>query len=251
MTDQMSNPLSLSKLESYFSEDYFHFDGVIHPPETSDRQSGAIWELLSLKPGCSVLELGCGYGRITNRLAKKGARVAGLDISPVLLKKAELDAAERGVHVEYVLGDMRSLPWRDRFDAAFLWYTTFGYFDDADNERVLCEAASSLRRGGRLLIDHINRFALPPHPTYWLVQRNDDLRFDVWSSDALTERRIGERFVVRNGSVRRMRFSFRQYGFMEYVRMLRNAGFQTVEAYGQDGGTFIADGPRLVVVACK
>lgn len=249
----MNEPLSLSKLESYFSDDYLHFGDVVNPPATSQREVGAIWKLLSLAQGSSVLELGCGYGRITNRLAGKGARVTGLDISPILLKKAEADAAECGLDVEYVLGDMRSLPWRDRFDAALLWYTTFGYFDDAQNERVLGEAASSLRKGGRLLIDHTNRFAVLRHksPISYVWQRNDDLRIDIMNNDVLTDRRNCERIIVRDGCVRRTHLSFRQYGFSDYVRMLRSAGFVTVEAYGQEGGAFTTDSPRLVVVARK
>ncbi|PBB51824.1 MULTISPECIES: class I SAM-dependent methyltransferase [Mesorhizobium] len=252
MCDQISNAVSLSELESYFSEDYYHFGDAVNPPEASDRQAGVIWNLLSLAEGASVLELGCGYGRITNRLAEKGARIAGLDISPILLKKAEADAAERGVNVEYVLGDMRSLPWRDRFDAVFLWYTTFGYFDDADNERVLREAASSLRKGGRLLIDSANRFAFLRHKSpIYVVQRNDDLRIDIMSNDVIGDRRNLERIIVRNGCVRRTQLSFRQYGFSDYVRMLRGAGFETVEAYGQEGGAFTTSSEHLVVIAYK
>ncbi|ESY89482.1 class I SAM-dependent methyltransferase [Mesorhizobium sp. LNHC229A00] len=244
---------SISELETYFSEDYLHFADLANPPERSDREVEAIWKLLSLGHGNSVLELGCGYGRITNRLAEKGARVTGLDISPILLKKAEADAAERRVDVEYIRGDMRSLPWRDRFDAAFLWYTTFGYFDEADNERVLHEAAASLRKGGRLLIDLMNRFYLlrEQSPTYDIVQRDNDLRIDIVNNDALTDRRNCDRIVVRGGCVRRMRISIRQYGFSECVRMLRSAGFDSVEAYGQEGGEFTSYGPRLVVVAYK
>ncbi|WGR93443.1 hypothetical protein MTX20_02070 [Bradyrhizobium sp. ISRA435] len=43
MTDKMTNSLSVSELESCFSEDYFYFGDVVNPPETSDRQVGAIW----------------------------------------------------------------------------------------------------------------------------------------------------------------------------------------------------------------
>ncbi|WJI80994.1 MULTISPECIES: class I SAM-dependent methyltransferase [unclassified Mesorhizobium] len=253
MKHDRGSPASLSELETYFSEDYLHFSDAVNPPEKSDREVAAIWELLSLGQGSSVLELGCGYGRITNRLAEKGARVTGLDISPVVLKKAEADAAQRKVRVDYILGDIRSIPWRERFDAAFLWYTTFGYFEEADNERVLNEAASSLRKGGRLLIDQLNRFALlrDKWPTYEVVQCNDDIRIDTIEYDALTDRRNSERIVVRNGSVRRTRLSVRHYGFSDYVRMLRNAGFETIEAYGQDGSEFTPYGPRLVVLASK
>nr|WP_292601932.1 class I SAM-dependent methyltransferase [Mesorhizobium sp.] len=249
----VSDSISLSALESYFSDDYFHFGDVVNPPAESDRQAEVIWKLLSLEQDSSVLELGCGYGRITNRLAEKGARVTGLDVSSILLKRAEEDAAERGVDVEYVLDDMRSLPWRDRFDAAFLWYTTFGYFDDADNERVLREVASSLRKGGSLLIDHPNRVVALQHklPICYVAQRHDDVRFDILSNDVLSDRSKLERIIVRGGCVRRTHLSFRQYGFSDFVRMLRSAGFETVEAYEQEGGTFTSDSSRLVVVGYK
>ncbi|WP_166488019.1 MULTISPECIES: class I SAM-dependent methyltransferase [Mesorhizobium] len=253
MKENIGKKVSLSELDSYFSEDYVHFGDAVNPPKTSDRQVGVIWTLLSLTQGSSVLELGCGYGRIANRLAEKGARVTGLDRSAILLNKAEANAAERGVDVEYVLGDMRSLPWRDRFDAAFLWYTTFGYFDDADNERVLREAASSLRKGGRLLIDNPNRIESLSHrfPICDVAQRNDDLRIDIYSNDVLSDRENLERIIVRDGRVRRTHLSYRQYGFSEYVRMLRSAGFETVEAYGEEGEGFTSDSSRLVVVAHK
>ncbi|RWI36999.1 MAG: class I SAM-dependent methyltransferase [Mesorhizobium sp.] len=253
MRYETSGPISSTELSEYFSEDYLYFSDTVNSPEKSDREAGVIWDLLSLGQGSSVLELGCGYGRIANRLAKKGAQVTGLDASPILLEKAKADASELLVDVEYVPGDMCSLPWQDRFDAAYLWYTTFGYFDEADNEKVLHEAASSLRKGGRLLIDQLNRIALlrDKSPTYEFVQHNDDVRIDIISYDALTDRRNSERIVVRNGCVRRTRFSVRHYGFSEYVRMLRGAGFETVEAYGQEGGEFTPYGPRLVVVAYK
>ncbi|MES0151781.1 class I SAM-dependent methyltransferase [Mesorhizobium sp. M0012] len=252
MGSNISRAASLFEIEEYFNEDYFHFGDVVNPPEISGRQAGVIWNLLSLKQGSSVLELGCGYGRITNRLAEKGARVTGLDISPILLSKAEADAVERGVNVEYVLGDMRSLPWQDRFDAAFLWYTTFGYFDDEDNEKVLREAAFSLGKGGRLLIGHANRFAFLRYKSpIYVVQRNDDLRIDIMSNDVLNDRRNLERIIVRDGCVRRTHLSFRQYGFSEFVRMLRSAGFETVEAYGEEAEALTSDSSQLVVVARK
>ncbi|MER9171123.1 methyltransferase domain-containing protein [Mesorhizobium australicum] len=251
-TETDSNRLS-DKHDVYFNEDYLYFGDAVHPPEVSDRHTDAIWKILALAQGNPVLELGCGYGRITNRLAQKGARVTGLDISPVLLKKARTDAAESGLDVEYVLGDMRSLPWRDQFDAAFLWYLTFGYFGDADNERVLRESASSLRKGGRLLIDHINIFAVPNHgaPICYVAQRSDDLRIDMMSTEVLTGRGHCDRLIVRNGCIRRTHLYFRLYGFAEFARMLRSAGFESVDAYGEEGAAFTSDGPRLVIVARK
>ena len=103
-----------------------------------------------------VLDVPCGFGRIANRLAARGCRVTGLDASPLFLARARQDAAALGVAVEYVAGDMRALPWAGRFDRLVCWFTSFGYFDDATDRRVLAGFRRALRPGGRLVLDHAN-----------------------------------------------------------------------------------------------
>jgi SAM-dependent methyltransferase len=82
-----------------------------------------------------VLDLACGHGRIANRLAARGARVTGLDATPLFLDLARRDANARGVDVDYLEGDMRTLPWTGRFDRVVNWFTAFGYFDDIFSSR--------------------------------------------------------------------------------------------------------------------
>lgn len=48
-------------------------------------------------------------------------------------------------------GDMRRLPWRETFDTVVIWFATFGYFGDRENEQVLREAAKALKRSSRPL----------------------------------------------------------------------------------------------------
>ena len=148
---------------------------------------------------------------------------------------------------------MRALPWRDRFDAALIWYTTFGYFDGAGNENVVQQAASAVRPGGRLLIEQINRAALLRQdlPVSFAIQRGGDLLIDLVSYDLRTDRTHTERITVREGRVRRATFSVRLYGFAEFTRLLRAAGFATVEAFGRDGEALELYGRRLIVLAAK
>src|SRR5215813_9078750 len=54
--------------------------------EASDAQAEVIWRVLELEPGMEVLNLACGHGRIANRLAERGARVTGLDATPLLIR---------------------------------------------------------------------------------------------------------------------------------------------------------------------
>ena len=109
-----------------------------------------------------VLDLACGHGRIANRLAERGARVTGLDRTPLFLEVARRDAAARGVEVDYVEGDMRELAWEGGFDRVVSWFTSFGYFDDQANRGVLGGVHGALRPGGSLLIECNNLAELLP-----------------------------------------------------------------------------------------
>jgi SAM-dependent methyltransferase len=138
-----------------FDEDYLHFYAAHLADDASDGEASTVWGLLALGDGSNVLDLACGHGRIANRLAAMGARVTGLDATPLFLDVARSDAERRGVSVDYVQGDMRAIPWTDRFDAVVSWFTSYGYFDDAQNRAVLTQVHRALRPGGRFLVELI------------------------------------------------------------------------------------------------
>jgi len=116
-------------IEELFDEDYLLFLTARQSEESDDADAALVAELLGDVAGARILDLGCGHGRIANRLAARGARVTGLDATPLFLDRAREDAARRGVDVDFVAGDMRALPWAWRFDAVVSWFTAFGYFD--------------------------------------------------------------------------------------------------------------------------
>src|SRR6478736_2946688 len=123
--------------EDAFDEDYLYFYEELLTPERTAAEVELVWKLLELEPGLELLDLACGHGRIANPLAERGVRVTGLDATPLFLELARKDAAERGVEVEFVEGDMRSIPWSARFDRVLCWFTSFGYFGDDENRKVL------------------------------------------------------------------------------------------------------------------
>lgn len=73
----------------------------------------AVLELLAPKPGEAILDLGCGDGVLTKRIAEAGADVLGVDSSEAMLAAAR----ELGLKVE--VADGQALPFESRFDAVF------------------------------------------------------------------------------------------------------------------------------------
>lgn len=112
-------------------------------------------EWLDLSPGSHILDLCCGMGRHSLALADLGYAVTGVDLSEVLLREARL-ADEQG-RVSWLHGDMRQVPLVEPFDAVVNLFTSFGYFDeDEENACVIDEIARLLKPSGRYVIDFLN-----------------------------------------------------------------------------------------------
>jgi SAM-dependent methyltransferase len=235
-----------------FGEDYLYFYESFLDDDLSDAQSAMLWKALSLSEGSEVLDVPCGHGRIANRLATRGARVTGLDADPFFLERARADAAERGVEVEYIQGDMRELPWSERFDAVVNWFTSFGYFDDEGNKAWLEAARRTLKPGGRLVIDvHSRDVFMRNRVPAAVSERDGDLIVDRFRFDVETGREETERWIVRGGRVRKTVYSVRFYTFTELRDLLLAAGFSSVEAVGHDGQPLTLETRRMVVIATR
>jgi SAM-dependent methyltransferase len=247
-----------------YDEDYLYFfaapgevsEFALHGPVVpgagvpGEAAADLAWRLLELRPGMSVLDLACGHGELANRLAARGCRVTALDSSAVFLDRARAEAADAGVSVDYVAGDMRQLPWTDRFDRVINWSTAFGYFDDTTNRAVLDGIAGSLRPGGRLAmdLDNLTSFLASYCPSRVVAARaNGDMLVDRYHLDALTGRFEAERTVIRGGRARRMRFVKRLFGFPELRDWLLAAGFAEVTGFGEDAQPLTADHKRMIV----
>ena len=233
-----------------FGEDYLWFWGPLLSDEQSDEEVELVWRLLELERGAAVLDLACGHGRIANRLAARGAHVTGLDATPLFLERARADAAARGVEVEYVEGDMRAIPWRERFDVIVSWFTSFGYHEDDELRGILRAVRQALRPGGRFVLETVHLPVLMRQfrdATVW--ERDGDLLIERRRLEPLESKMLTEYIAMRGGELRRYRIFVRMFGFTELRDWLVDAGFSYVTAYGRDGEPLSQEHRRMLVVA--
>jgi SAM-dependent methyltransferase len=205
--------------------------------------------------GRTALDLCCGPGRCSVALAQRGFAVTGVDRTRFLLQKARARARAARVRVAWVESDMRDFVRPDGFHLALSLFTSFGYFDDKEQDRaVLRNVFRSLRPGGVFLIDVMGKERLAkilqrttseagPDGSL-LVQRH--AIFDDWT------RVWNEWILLRNGRARTFRFHHTIYSGQELRDRLEQAGFAGVRLYGSlAGDAYGPDAPRLIAVARK
>jgi ubiquinone/menaquinone biosynthesis C-methylase UbiE len=101
-----------------------------------------------IRPGQRVLDVAAGTGNVAIRAAQAGATVVAVDVTPESLAAGEREARERGVEVEWVVGDAQQLPFDDSsFDVVT---SSFGAMFAADHRAVADELLRVCRPGGTI-----------------------------------------------------------------------------------------------------
>lgn len=200
-----------------------------------------------------VLDLCCGTGRHAAAFASRGCRVTAVDRSRFALEKARAHAAEAGLDIEFVESDMRDFTRPAAFDLVVNLFTSFGYFEDPEDDLcVLRNVHGSLRPGGAFVLDVIGKEVLARilQDTRSAVAADGTLLFwrtaiaDDWT------RVNGEWYAVRDGAVQTFRVDHSIYSGRELRTLLTQAGFEEVRLFGSFAGDeYGAHAARLVAVA--
>ena len=137
---------------------------VLFPEERLQAAAGEVQKVLELSgapQGCAVLDLPCGVGRHSLELARRGFRVTGVDRTPLYLRRAAEAARERGLQLELVQEDMRGFRRPGAFGLILNLFTSFGYFEDAlEDRRVAQNLYASLQPGGALVMEMMGKEVL-------------------------------------------------------------------------------------------
>jgi SAM-dependent methyltransferase len=239
---------------TFFDEDYLR---IYQPQITEERNRQEVEFLrgaLGLPPGAHLLDLACGTGRHAIGMAKAGHQVTGFDFNPHYLEIAAHNAEREGVTVRWMVGDMRELEFEGIFDGVYSFFTSFGYFSDAENERVVASLVRALRPGGRFLIDMANRDWLLIHRQQrtWTQQQDGGLLMEEATLDIATSRVTSRLTLIPPGGGAHVtkEFLLRLYTCAELTALFERHGLRVIRRWGAaDGSDYSAESRRLILLA--
>lgn len=208
-----------------------------------------------LEDGDSVLDAGCGIGRISVELALIGLKVTGVDIIESELQAARESAEDENLEIEFLNRDLRNLCIEDRFSLAVSVYSSFGYCESKEDDRKILEwIFRSLKKGGRFILECVSRETAILYFTEgeWFT-RGDFTVLTEFSVEGLWEG-LKNRWILIGKDGKRIEHEYvqRLYPASELKSLLEEIGFSCVKVYGDyDFSPYDHKARTMVIIAEK
>jgi len=218
-------------------ENFYNLNALTYMQGTAVRNTvnevDFMLEIMGLKSGDSVLDVGCGTGRHCVEFARRGLQVTGVDISSGMLQEARKEAEKSHVDIEFIQCDATQFSTHSRYDAAVcLCEGAFGLFnmdDDPDehSQSILKNIYDALKLNGQFILTSLNAYAKIRGYT------QDDVESGLFDPITMvrTEEIMNERGISLVTKERR-------YTPPELVRLLQDAGFTVEHVWGGTAGNW-------------
>ena len=195
-----------------------------------------------------VLDLGCGPGLYTNRLARLGHRCVGIDFSPASIAYAREQAEKADLECTYIQQDIRTVNYGDEYGLVMSIFGEFNVFRPREARDILEKACRALVPNGFLLLEPHTFEAvvkIGEQPPSWYSAEKGlfseepylYLQENFWD----TEDNVAiQRYYVIDavtGEVARHSASTQAYTSEEYQSLLTECGFDEVVFYQSLGGS--------------
>ena len=203
-------------------------------------------EIVSDK-GTTILDIGCGTGRHTIELTKRGYKITGIDLSERQLGIARKKAEKEGLEIRFLCRDARNLNLDNEYGLVImLCEGGFPLMEtDEMNFQILQNAASVLKPGGKFIFTTLNGLFPLFHSVKDFVNKNSDAgnaQTTDCSFDLMTFRDFSTLSINdEKGEAREYKCNERYYVPPEITWLLKSLGFKTVEIFGARLGAFSRD----------
>lgn len=191
-----------------------------------------------------ILDIGCGTGRHSIELARRGYPVTGIDLSESMLEKAREKARAQNLHVDFQVHDARKLHFSGEFDLAImLCEGAFPLMEtDEMNFQILQGAARALQKKGKLIFTTLNGLFPLFHSVkdFIAAQALDgNMTSDKNSFDLMTFREHSIAYVEDDlGNKKELKCNERYYIPSEITWLLKSLDFKTIDIVASKLGAF-------------
>lgn len=189
-----------------------------------------------------ILDIGCGTGRHSIELVKRGYSVTGIDLSESLLERAKEKAKEQGQEISFQLGDARNLNFAQEFDLVImLCEGAFPLMEtDEMNFKILENAAKSLNSRGKLIFTTLNGLFPIFHSVKEFVNAGSEKGVSSKNTFDLMTFRDHSAYETEDDSGKKMslKCNERYYIPAEITWLLKSVGFKKIDIAGAKLGAF-------------
>jgi len=210
-----------------------------------------------------IIDLGCGPGFYTQRLAQLGHLCTGIDFSPASIEYARKQAEEVGNDCEYIQKDIRAAEFGGKYGLVMSIYGEINVFQPEEAKRILAKANRALLPNGYLLIEpHTYEIVVEvgeKSPSWYSTRKglfSDKphlfMQENFW--DAANNVAIQRYYIIdaKSGKVMRHSSSTQAYKNEEYHSLLTECGFEKLVFFPALGGdTCSPDGGFIAILAQK
>lgn len=202
--------------------------------------------------GYRILDMACGSGRHAILLAKKGFIVTAVDLSENLLEIAKKTAEDENLKIDFIHSDIREFETNIAFDLVVNLFTSFGYFEnDEENFSVLKKAYNLTLPGGYFVLDFFNSDYLANNLIKFSEEKIDDAI--IHQHREIKDKRVNKKIVItKDGELKSFQESVRMFTKDELENALTNIGFDIYKTFGDFLGNKFEQftSPRLIFI-CK
>lgn len=237
-------------------------DAASRRSETIDKHVAWIHHVILGARPARILDLGCGPGLYTSRLARLGHECAGIDFSPASIAYARESAQRDHLRCSYLLQDIRLADYGNDYGLAMLIFGEFNTFRPAEARTILKKAHQALAENGRLLLEphtFAAVHALGEQPRSWYStdsglfsdQPQLCLMENAWEAELNV---ATERYFIVNaltGAVAWHACSMQAYTEEQYRSLLEDCHFENVDFFPSLSGSIDESQNDLIAIVAQ